>query len=143
MDLKAYINDSEIWRAILAEVGWSDLCLREKRYDAIVHLVTAADGAAQFYSHVSSHQSFLRIDTPKQAVRVDKRLVEAWIGHPHFTVIDNLLPKSFKDKIEMCLDTVLKFIGLPTPTSFYKKYLLTQDSSKELPKDLKQETFHA
>ena len=37
----------------------------------------------------------------------------------------------------------MKFIGLPTPTSFYKKYLLVKDSSIDLPIDIKFETFNA
>jgi hypothetical protein len=69
--------------------------------------------------------------------------VDSWIGHPHFTVIDNYSTQSFKHKIESALDTVLKFIGLPTPTSFYKKYLLVKDSPIDLPIDIKFETFNA
>lgn len=69
--------------------------------------------------------------------------MDSWIGHPHFTVIDNYSTLSFKHKIEQALDTVLKFIGLPTPTSFYKKYLLVKDSPIDLPKDIKFETFNA
>ncbi len=45
--------------------------------------------------------------------------------------------------MESALDTVLKFIGLPTPTSFYKKFLLVKDSPIDLPSDVKSETFNA
>lgn len=45
--------------------------------------------------------------------------------------------------MECALDTVLKFIGLPTPTSFYKKFLLVKDSPIDLPSDIKSETFNA
>lgn len=49
MDPYAYMNE-ESWQIILDEEGWSPVNLRDKRYDAVVHLVTAADGAEDFYS---------------------------------------------------------------------------------------------
>jgi hypothetical protein len=33
------------WQALLDEHNWNQIHLRDKRYDAIFHLVTAADGA--------------------------------------------------------------------------------------------------
>lgn len=73
----------------------------------------------------------------EEAISLDHRLVDAWIGHPQFTVIDN--SAGFKKKIENTIDAVLKFIGLPNPTSFYKKFLLTRDP--EIPKEIKKEVF--
>ena len=67
----------------------------------------------------------------------------AWVGHPYFSIIDNS-QVSFQKKIDRCLDTVLKFIGLPTPASFYKKFLLiTKPGEYEisLPKGVKKEFF--
>jgi hypothetical protein len=42
--------------------------------------------------------------------------------------------------MDSCIDRVLKFIGLPTPTSFYKKFLLHKDPIK-IPSALKYEEF--
>jgi hypothetical protein len=55
MDFKAFINEKKVWSSILEEMGWTNLYLRDKRYEAVVHLVTAADGAAEFYNHVYSN----------------------------------------------------------------------------------------
>lgn len=49
MDGKAYM-DPEGWQVLLDENGFNVINLRDKRYDAIIHLVTAADGAEQYYS---------------------------------------------------------------------------------------------
>ena len=48
MDGSAYVNE-DIWQAILDETGWSTIQLRDKRYEAVVHLMTAAEGAEEFY----------------------------------------------------------------------------------------------
>mmetsp|Transcript_37181 Transcript_37181/g.35831 ORF Transcript_37181/g.35831 Transcript_37181/m.35831 type:complete len:98 (-) Transcript_37181:707-1000(-) len=49
MDGSAY-TDSNIWQAILDETGWTTTQLRDKRYEAVIHLVTAAIGAEDFYT---------------------------------------------------------------------------------------------
>ena len=71
---------------------------------------------------------------------MDKKLINAWVGHPHFSIIDNQHCQGFQQKIDRCLDTVLKFIGLPTPASFYKKFLLITKPGEfeiNLPKNVK------
>jgi hypothetical protein len=49
MDGSAYVS-KEQWDAVLDEMGWSPVHLRDKRYDLVLHLVTAADGAPDFYN---------------------------------------------------------------------------------------------
>ena len=44
MDGSAYC-DENVWQAILDETGWSTIHLRDRRYEAVIHMVTAADGA--------------------------------------------------------------------------------------------------
>ena len=48
MDGSAY-TEEKIWQAILDETGWSTIQLRDRRYEAVIHMVTAADGAQKFY----------------------------------------------------------------------------------------------
>ena len=45
MDSLGYVGQ-EVWERILDKTGWSNIELRDNRYDAVIHLVTAADGAA-------------------------------------------------------------------------------------------------
>lgn len=48
MDGAAYV-DENVWQAILDETGWSTIQLRDRRYEAVIHMVTAAEGAAEFF----------------------------------------------------------------------------------------------
>lgn len=45
MDSLGYVGQ-EVWDKILESTGWSNIELRDNRYDAVIHLVTAADGAS-------------------------------------------------------------------------------------------------
>jgi len=49
-------------------------------------MVTAADGAENFYTTANNEA---RYESVKEAVELDKRLINAWVGHPHFTIIKN------------------------------------------------------
>lgn len=49
MDGRAYLDD-EAWQLLLDEQNWNHVMLRDKRYDSVLHLVTAADGAEQWYT---------------------------------------------------------------------------------------------
>lgn len=57
-----------------------------QRYRAVIHLVTAADGAnAHYIRWPQSH----RLETTKDAVRIDRLLHQAWSTHPAYYRIDN------------------------------------------------------
>jgi len=58
--------------------------------------MTAAEGAEDFYL------SERKAETIEQARRVDKGLIEAWVGHPEFNIVKNPR-KGFKTKIDYCL----------------------------------------
>ncbi len=45
----AAFTDENVWQAILDEMGWSTIQLRDRRYEAVIHMKTAADGAEQFF----------------------------------------------------------------------------------------------
>ena len=62
MDGKAYIQD-EGWQALLYENGYNMVNLRDKRYDAVIHLVTAADGAEEFYT-LENNQARYEVHKP-------------------------------------------------------------------------------
>jgi hypothetical protein len=49
----------------------------EKRYDAVIHMVTAADGAEAFYDFANE----ARFETPEEAVQRDKDLRDCYLGH--------------------------------------------------------------
>ncbi len=122
MDGAAY-TDENVWQAILDETGWSTIQLRDRRYEAVIHMMTAAEGAEQFYQ---TENNSARYETLEEAREIDKKLINAWVGHPQFNIIKNK-KKGFKTKIDYCMKKTLSLIGMPQPTSMTKKYLLVID----------------
>ena len=59
----------------------------------MVHLVTAADGAAEFYSTANNAA---RHEDADEARVVDQRIRQVWLGSPNFVVIHN--PRSSRRK---------------------------------------------
>lgn len=121
-------------------MGWSTIQLRDRRYEAVIHMMTAANGAETFYQNDSSGA---RSETLEEAREIDKKLINAWVGHPHFNIIKNT-KKGFKTKIDYCLQKTLTLIGMPQPLSMTKKFLLVLDHKNpelHLGPDVKVETF--
>jgi len=77
MDAKAHTTDV-IWQSTLDETGYTTIQLH-KRYEAVVHLVTAAEGAEEFYL---SEVNKKNLESLEEARRIDSDLIEAWVGHP-------------------------------------------------------------
>ena len=77
LDGSAFVSKTA-WQALLDELGSSTIMLRENRYDAVLHMVTAADGAESFYETISNGA---RYNTAAESVEVDKKLREAYMGH--------------------------------------------------------------
>ena len=61
MDGHAYTT-SEVWQALLDETHWSTIQLRDRRYEAVVHMVTAADGAAKFYTDANNEARYESVE---------------------------------------------------------------------------------
>jgi predicted ATPase len=109
MDGLAYLGE-EGWQRLLEETGFEEPSLREHRYDAVVHLVTAAIGAESCYG---THTNAVRYETLEEARGVDERLRQAWRGHPNLRVIDN--STDFDGKLHRVLCAVCEVVGLPEP----------------------------
>ena len=75
------------------------------RYDAVVHLVTAAIGAEKFFSHETNEH---RLEGVEEAVRVDEALRAGWAGHPNLQIIDN--QGTFEDKLRRAVDSVTALV---------------------------------
>lgn len=133
IDPYAYMEEG-VWNAILDSQGWNMLNLRDKRYDAVVHLVTAADGAEDFYSLQNNEARYEDINTARV---IDKRTQLAWIGHPRLFIIDNSV-KGFDNKIKRVYTAVSGAVGLPFPDVLSRKYLLKEYS---IPENIKVENF--
>jgi hypothetical protein len=57
-----------------------------QRYTAVLHLVTAADGAIEHYTRWPAAH---RPEQPEDAIRLDKLLQCAWGGHPNYYYLGN------------------------------------------------------
>jgi hypothetical protein len=64
MDGMAYTS-METWQALLDETAWSTIQLRDRRYESVVHLVTAANGAAKFYTGVNNEARYETVTEAK------------------------------------------------------------------------------
>ena len=142
MDGMAYTTN-EVWQALLDDTHWSTIQLRDRRYEAVIHMVTAANGAAKFYTSANNEA---RYETVEEACALDQKLINSWVGHPQFTIVDNLDQNGFDGKIAKCVDAVFKTIGLPTPQTHHKKFLLVtlpNEFDIETPNKVKKEVFQA
>ena len=123
MDASVYLP-AEGWSALLNENGWSLVALRDRRYEAVIHLVTAADGAEAFYTTANNP---VRTESPSEARELDKKLRDAWIGHPHLRVVDN--STDFTIKIQRVVAAVCQVVGVPQPHEIERKFLIRPGAS--------------
>lgn len=128
MDVSAYLPPSA-WTALLNEHDWTVVGLRDRRYEAVLHLVTAADGVEAFYT---TENNAVRSETPTQARMLDQRVRDAWLGHPHLRVIDN--STDFARKVQRVTAAVCQVVGVPEPQEIERKFLLRdQPARNEVP----------
>jgi predicted ATPase len=107
VDSKAYLNDDE-WTQILRENNWDLATIRDQRYHAVIHLTTAAVGAAPFYTNANNEA---RRESSEEAAGLDTKTYEAWVGHENLTIIDN--STGFEDKILRTLQIISATVGEP------------------------------
>ncbi len=122
MDISAYMKP-DTWQEITKAVGTSTPQLRG-RYDAVLHLVSAADGAEQFYT--TSNNASRNESADEEGLRIarmlDKKVIEAWTGHPHLRVINNNV--DFDRKLNRVLKEISNVLELPQPIEEERKYIV-------------------
>ncbi|OSX74933.1 hypothetical protein BU14_0260s0002 [Porphyra umbilicalis] len=109
--------------------GWSTAALRDGRYDGVVHLVTAADGAAAAYGCATNAS---RVETPAQAVTLDAKLRSCWVGHPALRVVDNAGGGGFAAKMERVYGVVCGMVGVPASATCRRKFLVLREGGVAL-----------
>lgn len=122
MDISAYMTP-DTWDQITRAVGTSTPELRE-RYDAVLHLVSAADGAEQYYTTSTNAQRYEQMN--EEGLRIarglDKKVIHAWTGHPHLRVINN--HDDFDCKMNRVIKEISNVLGLPQPIVEERKYIV-------------------
>ena len=122
MDISAYMAP-DTWQEITRSVGTSSAELRE-RYDAVLHLVSAADGAEQYYTTANNAQRYEQMNEEglRIARSLDKKVIHAWKGHPHLRVINN--HDDFEAKMRRVLKEISSVLCLPQPIEEERKYIV-------------------
>jgi CYTH domain-containing protein/thymidylate kinase len=122
LDVSAYISP-EMWEEITSMAGTNTTKLRA-RYDAVLHLVSAADGAEQYYTTATNAVRYEQMNEEglRIARELDKKVIKAWSGHPHLRVINN--QDDFDAKLLRVLKEISNVLGLPQPIEEERKYIV-------------------
>jgi len=117
LDCKAYLEDYE-FQSILKSLNLTESALRDS-YDAVFHLVTASKGAEEYYT-LSNNKA--RIETPKQAIENDDKIIRSWNGHHYLRIIDN--STDFNTKMSRLISEISGYLGEPIPFEIERKFLI-------------------
>ena len=126
LDSKAYTAPGE-FEKYSAELGTDEEIIRNS-YDAVFHLVTAANGAENSYNLGDG----ARTETQSQAKELDLKLLSVWVGTPHLRIIDN--STGFEQKLKRLLEEVVAVIGNPEPVEIERKFLIEMPDLEKLEK---------
>lgn len=121
MDNSAYISDSQ-FNSLLESNHLTKLELMD-RYDMVLHLVTAADGAEAFYTLENNEARSEGID---EAIRLDRKTMTAWQGHQNLQIIDNSV--SFEEKMNSVIRNIANLLGINNCVKYQTKYLVDAQS---------------
>lgn len=104
LDVAAFMP-RRLWPVLLKQNTW----LREgllgvlERYDLIIHMTTAADGAVSHYKYDDREKESIA-----DAIALDHRIKASYQGHPNYHIIDN--STNFAQKLERTLASVKETI---------------------------------
>jgi hypothetical protein len=79
------------------------------RYDGVVHLITAADGAKKYYKQGATTddngKAVYRRESAEEATVMDRKMREVWAAHPRHVVVE--CSPTFEEKLERTTDAIL------------------------------------
>jgi CYTH domain-containing protein/thymidylate kinase len=99
-------------------------------YDAVIHFVTAADGAEEYYT---LENNAARSETPEEARALDKKTQQAWLDHPHLHIIGN--ETDFEGKMYRAKCALARTLAMPEPQEIERKFLVKGFNRSRLPDD--------
>lgn len=97
----------ECWQRFLRSNNWNPVELRDNRYNQVIHLVSSADGAEDYYN-IEGNPA--RTEGIELARELDRKTMEAWVGHPYMDVIDN--STDFDTKMRKMISALCRRIGI-------------------------------
>lgn len=125
MDGKAYIKPHE-YEQMLKYMGLTEVEIRDN-YDAVFHLQTTAIGAEEYYTLENNKARYENLDDARKS---DKKILQAWTGHPHLRVIDN--STDFQNKMKRLIREISTFLGEIEPYEIERKFLIKYPNLKQL-----------
>lgn len=117
LDNAAYMP-KDLFKQTLDNLGTNVVEARDS-YDAVFHLVTAANGAEDAYTTANNAA---RSETVDEARTIDEALISAWTGHPHMRIINN--EGTFDEKIDRVIGSISHLLGEPEPIECERKFLI-------------------
>jgi len=118
LDNRAYCTEEDLEGA-LSSNGMNKITARDS-YDGVFHLVTAADGAEEFYT---LDNNVARSEGIELAKELDYKIRDAWMGHPHFRLFDNK-GVTFEEKISKLTGEICNLLGEPVPYEIERSFLI-------------------
>lgn len=108
LDISTYISP-EIWHALCESCHTSTAQLLS-RYDGVVHLVTAAQGAVEAYTTANNTARYEQADEAgiQLACELDERQYQVWDDHPLHFRIDN--STGFDRKVERVIEAIAQIV---------------------------------
>lgn len=104
LDMRGYMTPA-LWARILERAGLTEEEVLA-RYDGVIHLVTAADGAVEHYTCANN---VARTETVEEALQNDARVWDAWSIHPKRVRVDNS-HGSFARKVAVTCEHAISFV---------------------------------
>lgn len=117
LDNRAYVSQADFDRYACAH-GFTEERIRN-RYDAVFHLVTAANGAEEHYTLESNA---VRSEGLAQACALDDAVLSLWVGANHLRILDN--STDFDRKLRRLQREVEAVLGIPEPLEIERKFLI-------------------
>lgn len=104
LDISTYIS-AEMWQELCEGCHTTPEALMA-RYDAVIHMVTAADGAVHAYTTANNASRYEQADEAglQLARELDRKQLNAWTGHPRLCVVDN--STDFPTKLQRVIDAI-------------------------------------
>lgn len=129
LDAKAYMSDDE-WQSILKTENKSEIEILS-RYRAIIHMVTAANGAKEaFEKSRADNPARSKDETCEVAIALDEKIKSAYIGHNEIYYIGN--ETDFEGKKQKALHIFLSCVGEPVPSQHQEKIIIKKPTYEYL-----------
>lgn len=116
-DNKAYITDEQ-FDTYVKENGLNEMDLYNS-YDMVIHLVTAAKGSIENYT---TENNTARMETAEEAIELDNKTLNAWLGHKRLEIIGN--ETTFDEKLNRTIKAIYELLGKPYPVQRQYRYLV-------------------